>query len=106
MKNTPTPTVNLTPHPITIGGLIIPPSGTVARVSVAHDDAGTHEGIPLVRGTYGEVSGLPAPQAGVLCIVSALVRCALPHRTDLASPAKLVRDEQGRITGCEALEVN
>ena len=98
--------VNLTPHPINIGERNIPPCGKVARVAVVHDDAGTHDGVALVRGTYGEVTGLPTPQAGALYIVSSLVRCALPHRTDLASPTKLVRDEQGRIVGCAALEVN
>ena len=98
--------INTTPHQINLPGLTIPPSGTVARVSVQLADAGTHDGVALVRGNYGEVTGLPPQEDGVLYVVSALVRAALPHRSDLASPAKLVRDEKGNITGCEALEVS
>ena len=101
------PIINTTPHPINLPlGITIPPSGDLVRVSVQLNDAGNHDGIPLVRGTYGEVTGLPPQQDGVLYIVSALVRAALPLRTDLASPAKLVRDGDGNITGCEALEVS
>ena len=99
-------TINTTPHAINLPGLVIPPSGDVVRVSVKLTDAGNHNGIPLVRGTYGEVTGLPPEQDGVMYIVSALVRAALPHRKDLASPAKLVRDAQGNIVGCEALEIS
>lgn len=101
--------INLTPHAINIVGnqtITIPASGQVARVSMTTTSAGTHEGIPLVRGSYGEVVGLPDAQPGVLYVVSALVRAAIPHRTDLASPAKLVRNEAGQIMGCEALEIN
>lgn len=98
--------INATPHSINLPGLVIPPSGNVARVSVSLTDAGTLNGIPLVRGTYGEVTGLPPQQVGVLYVVSALVRTALPDRKDLASPVKPIRDAEGNITGCEALEVS
>ena len=57
-------------------------------------------------GSYGKVSNLPEPKDGVLYIVSAAVRTALPERNDLASPAHLVRDEEGRIIGCLAFEIN
>lgn len=98
--------INTTPHPINLPGLTIPPSGDLVRVNVTLADAGTHDGVSLVRGTYGEVTGLPPQQDGVLYVVSALVRAALPDRKDLASPAKLTRDEKGNITGCQALEVS
>jgi len=98
--------INTTPHAINLPGLTVQPSGNAVRVSVTLSEAGTHDGISLVRGAYGEVTGLPAEQDGVLYIVSALVRAALPTRRDLASPAKLTRDDKGNITGCEALEVN
>jgi hypothetical protein len=97
--------INLTPHPINLPGRILPSEG-VARVSVALSDAGAIDGIPLVRGVHGPVTGLPEPQAGTIFVVSALVRAALPQRFDLASPANLTRDTEGRITGCEALEIN
>ena len=60
----------------------------------------------MVRTCYGAVVGLPEEQDGVLYIVSGLVRAALPDRKDLASPAKLVRNDKGEIVGCEALEIN
>ena len=98
--------VNLTPHEVNIGALDVPASGTVARVVVEHREIGKHAGVPLLVGDYGAVFSLPEPQIGVLYIVSAAVRSALPHRQDLASPAHLVRDEDGRIIGCLALEIN
>lgn len=98
--------VNLTPHAINLNGVVIPSSG-VARVATKSLDAGTFAGVKLVTTTYGDVVvGLPAPKDGVMYIVSALVRLALPTHTDLASPADLVRDEKGNIVGCRALEVN
>ena len=98
--------VNLTPHEVNVGELDLPTSGLVARVDVAHREVGHHAGVPLLVGSYGEVSNLPEPEDGVLYIVSAAVRTALPERNDLASPAHLVRDEEGRIIGCLAFEVN
>ena len=98
--------VNLTPHEVNIGDQDFAASGTVARVVVEHHEIGDHAGIPLLVGSYGEVSNLPEPVEGVLYIVSAAVRTALPLRKDLGSPAHLVRDEEGRIVGCLALEIN
>lgn len=98
--------VNLTPHLVNIGDIELPTSGVVARVKVEHQPAGTHADVPLVVGSYGDVSNLPEAMEGVLYVVSAAVRTALPHRKDLASPAHLVRDEEGRIIGCQALEIN
>lgn len=105
-KDTKQRFVNLTPHEVNIGDLDFPASGTVARVVVEHHEIGEHAGVPLLVGSYGEVSNLPEPEEGVLYIVSAAVRTALPERKDLASPAHLVRDEEGRIIGCQALEIN
>jgi hypothetical protein len=97
---------NLTPHSINLPGMTIPASGQVARVSVSLAEAGEIDGVALVRGSYGQVTDLPDAVPGTVYVVSALVRAACPERRDLASPAKLVRDDAGRITGCEALEVN
>ena len=103
--------VNLTPHNVNLPGLTLPPAG-LARVSVTMAEVGhgtmpDHIGaVPLLRGTYGDVTGLPEPEEGTIYIVSAMVRMALPGRKDLASPARLVRDDKGNITGCEALEIN
>jgi hypothetical protein len=75
-------------------------------VAVSLAQAGEADREPLVRGTYGQVIDLPDQQEGVLLVVSALVRAALPGRRDLASPADLVRDTVGRVLGCRALEVS
>ncbi len=112
--------INLTPHEIVvIGGLWIdpdtgnqatstriPPSGEVARVSMVETPTGTLDGIPVVTTTPGPVQGLPDPQDGVALIVSALVRLAVPHRTDVFSPGNLIRDDQGKPVGCSGLVRN
>lgn len=104
------PILNLTPHNINI----INPSGAaqtivssgVARVSGIPTEVGMHEGIRLVRTSYGPVTGLPEYKDGVILIVSAMVRNASPGRHDLVSPSDLVRDSTGNIIGCKGLEIN
>jgi len=99
---------NLTPHDIVLvrdegGNTRFPASGEVARVSQsAHPLTFLSEEyyLPLVRMDYGEVVGLPTRKAGVVLIVSAMVRQACPDRADLVSPGELVRDAVGRVTGC------
>lgn len=99
--------LNLTPHPITIvNGPTVPPSGQLARCSSASVPAGEHGGVALSRVTFGAVEGLPDPEPGVLYIVSALVRSAVPNRSDVASPGDLIRDEKGTVVGCKGLTVN
>lgn len=72
---------------------IIPPSGSVARCAATSTPAGA-------------VEGLPDPSTGILFIVSALVRSAVPARADVASPGDLVRDAAGAVIGCRNLVVN
>ncbi len=102
--------VNLTPHDIVIqnevGTRSIPASGEVARCAITSSDAGEACGVPLSYSLYGAVKNLPEPAEGVLYIVSALVRSALPQRLDLASPGELVRDGLGNVVGCRNLVVN
>lgn len=99
--------VNLTPHAIqVVGGPSFPPSGQVARCAQVSAPVGAHEGLPLVSVQFGEVEGLPDPQEGVLFLVSALVRSAVPHRHDVASPGDLERNEAGQPVGCRNLVVN
>ena len=100
--------INLTPHVITIvredGNKIeLTPSGVIPRVSVKTVPAGEVNGIPLFHNEYGNVIDLPAPQDGTLLVVSGLLKSACPERSDLVVPAKQIRDEQGRIVGCEGL---
>jgi len=99
--------VNLTPHPIVIvGGPTLAPSGSLARCVAESVPAGEHGGVALSRVTYGVVEGLPAPEEGVLYIVSGLVRAAVPTRADVVSPGDLARDSDGKVTGCKGLIVN
>jgi len=62
--------------------------------------------VPLVRKEFGDVLNLPDQEEGVMLIVSHLVMSALPLRHDLCCPSDLVRDEEGKIVGCESLAVN
>jgi len=102
---------NLTPHALNVvlspeSTFTIPPSGSVARCSSSNTQIGLANEIPLFKVAYGAVEGLPEPEAGVLYVVSALVRAAVPARTDVASPGDLVRDSEGKVIGCKGLVVN
>ena len=96
---------NLTPHVVRVIG----PDGAcvrelasvgLARVAVTATAAGTADGLPLVRQTYGQVEGLPDAQPGTWLVVSSLVRAACPARHDLLSPGDLVRGPDGQPVGC------
>jgi len=101
--------LNLTPHTVVIwrddGGKIeIPPSGTIARVSTRDVVVGAVDGVPVIRQEYGEVTGLP--EEGTPCIVSALVRAAVPGRRWVYSPdtgPTAIRDERGQVVAVTRL---
>lgn len=109
--------INLTPHGVNILGqdghtvlVVPPPSGDVARVATIDQpmnglviDGAT---IPVSSPTMGDVVGLPAPQQGVVLLVSALVRAAVPGRADVVSPGPLVRGQDGQPIGCRGLSAN
>jgi hypothetical protein len=86
----------------------VPPSGKIARVSAVPQIQDEICGVRFIRQEYGDTTDLPpcVHGAGKMYIVSAMVRAANPGRYDIASPADMIRDEQGRIIGCRALEVN
>jgi hypothetical protein len=98
--------INLTPHEINVGEILIPPSGDVARCNSHTIDAGTVYGIPVIETRITGISGVPEPQSGVGYIVPSMVRVQFPKRRDLYSPAKFIRDKNGSITGCMSLEIN
>ena len=96
--------INLTPHEIVIraphGDIVLPPSGIVARVATVEVGAGTFgaEAIPVVRRTLGDVIGMP--EAGVPCIVSAMVAAAVPGRAGVFAPdtgSTAVRNASGQV---------
>jgi hypothetical protein len=80
--------INLTPHDITLrtpaGDVTYPASGQLARVStIATPTGAVIAGVPVVRNTYGPVTGLVRDANGVPvpCIVSGMVLSALPAGT-------------------------
>ena len=79
--------INLTPHAIVIrradGDWTLPPSGSLARVTMAEYDAPAIDGVPVVTRQAGHVTGLVRDAAGlpVPCLVSAMVLAALPTGT-------------------------
>jgi hypothetical protein len=104
--------INMTQHPIHLyvdaNSITVAPSGTVVRVAQQALDVHGYEGIPVpvVHMLYGASDALPAPQAGVGYIVSALYAQSLvPARDDVFVPADPVRNEAGTVIGCKALGV-
>lgn len=72
------------------------------RVNQSYQDVGEINDIPVVRSTFGDVTGLPDKQSNVKLIVSLMVAQALPNRDDLLVPdtnAGAVRSESGQIMG-------
>ena len=93
--------VNCTPHAINLNdGRRFEPSGIIARVSQSISEF-DKDGIATQ--VFGDVTGLPAPAADTVYIVSAMVlgRAQAEGRTDIVAPATghkdCVRDESGRI---------
>lgn len=102
---------NYTPHHLRLlydGHVTYLPSVGTARCQERVTRTGSWDSaghLPHLRVGYGEVSGLPEPQDGVVYVVSQLVVQALPDRSDLAYPHELHRDSAGTITGFSALAV-
>jgi hypothetical protein len=102
----------MTPHEIAIRTehreVRVPPSGHVARVTSTSEPVESHDGIPVVRTSFGEVTGLPEV-SDVPVIVSSLVASALrtrpPYRVFVpdTGPDSVVRDEAGRIVAVRRL---
>ncbi len=103
--------INLTPHTINVvvvgeeGDVVasFPASGQEARVAttreLSHNLDADGVGIPVFRTGYGEIEGLPAPEAGTIFVVSGLVAAAT-DRDDVVSPGELVRNSEGQPIGC------
>ena len=98
---------NLTPHAINllVNGEYVeyPPDGIVPRVSSVELPIEGDYPFEAVKVEYGDVQDLPEPEEGVVLVVSKMCADARPFRRDLWYPARLVRDEKGRIVGCDAL---
>lgn len=89
--------INLTPHPVTLvttGGdeVVIQPEETPVRIPAETTPAGEINGIPLVVEQLGDAeSVLPAPQPGVVYVVSRPVAERASHRADLVVPTSVER---------------
>ena len=99
---------NLTPHTLNVRKadgtfLELPPSGTVARRSVERVVVGEVDGITVYATKFGHLEGLPEPDEDAIYIVSALAAQACAGRTDVLVPGEAIRDEAGRVIGCNGL---
>ena len=108
--------INKTPHKVTLvtenGNIDFLPDAEPARVSVTDREVdslqlGEVSG-SIVKASYGDVTGLlepnDSPDIKIFYLVSRFVQAALPERSDLLVPTKLVRDELGNVIGCKAFE--
>lgn len=79
----------------------------IPRVSATEEVVGHEEGVPLTRTKFGEIEHLPKAQEDTIFIVSGLIKAAgeKTGRKDLASPRRQVRDENGQIIGCLAIDL-
>jgi hypothetical protein len=62
------------------------------------------DGIKITRQYFGEVENLPPQNKVDRFIVSRMVAEAC-HRPDLLVPGPAVRDENGKIVGCNGLSI-
>jgi hypothetical protein len=100
--------INLTPHALHIrmadGTYVdIPPSGTVARRSVERVVVDTIDGVTVYETKFGPLEGLPEHATDIIYIVSALAAQACAGREDILVPGDAIRDEAGRVIGCNGL---
>lgn len=103
--------VNLTPHTLNLftedgEQIVVPTSGTVARVSVKQVIADRINGLPVYEEKIGEVENLPDPEEGTIYVVSRVVAAALNGvRPDVFVPGALRRDptNPGTIIGATGL---
>lgn len=105
--------INLTDHRVDVLAgepIEIPPSGTVARVEAVSEQAGSIDGVPVVRTLFGAPVGLPETRAGTIYLTSTLVAqaAAAAGRSDVVAPdtgpSSAIRDAQGRIVGVRRLQ--
>ena len=101
--------VNLTPHDVVVlqnGVQTSYPSQGVARVEEQLKLVGYFDGVAEFEATYGDITGLPEPQNGVIYIVSGQLKNAAKElgRKDTRSPARQIRDPAtGHVLYAEGL---
>ena len=104
--------INLTPHQVDIikmdGTTLSIPSSGVIRDKQELESYRVVDGIKVGRYSYGEPIGVPeALEPDTIYIVSKLaLESCRSHGIDTTNfliPGELIRDETGRIIGCESL---
>ena len=101
--------INLTPHALYIhdreGEKVasIPPSGDVARLREERKKSDPFGDIPVDIVRFSEIENLPDEEPGTIIVVSTMVE-QQSSRGDVFSPGSLLRDDDGRITGCVGLQ--
>ena len=110
---------NLTPHALNVKKadgqyLTVEPSGSVARVNYETTLDRIQDGVEIFHFQYGEIKGLPPEQEGTILVVSGMVLAAINESTpgdpgdiftrrDVFAPGYLIRDNDGRVVGCQGL---
>ncbi len=102
---------NLTPHVVdlvtAVGTVQLPPESAPARLRQQTTTAGwldvSDAAVELFDVRVGCVENLPESQPGVWLVVPRVVADACPARRDLVFPFREVRDDTGRVVGCQAL---
>jgi hypothetical protein len=103
--------VNVTPHAVTIHQngdiMVVPASGVVARCATTDKIVGQIDGVDIHAMSYGELDGLPEPKENVIYIASMLAAQAAKRagRSDVYAPGPAIRDDEGRIVGCQGLSL-
>lgn len=96
--------VNLTPHDINIEGREPIKSEGICRCQEIIKQLGFIDGIQIINKSFGEVQNLPEPSENTIYIVSLPVAMAVKGtRDDCYIPGEIIRDEKGRIVGCQNL---
>lgn len=98
--------INLTPHSLTVldnenHPVEIPSSGIIARANQELVELDPIAGFAVKATNYGLTENVPAPEPGTLYIVSALAAQGMYGRNDILMPGPAIRDEEGRIVGCQ-----
>ena len=99
---------NCTPHKVSVYAdtdtiLEFPSCGIVPRCEQHEELIGKIDNIQITKQIFGDVTDLPEQEDGVCLIVSRLVATACPNRSDLLVPGPLIRDEEGKVVGCNGL---
>lgn len=107
--------VNLTPHELNVqkedgSFLALPASGTVARVKAETVTMAHIGGVAITGQKFSDdIEGVPPRKDdNTYYVVSRLAAQALAEKDraeDILIPGPAIRDEQGKVVGCEGLAI-